>query len=113
VFNDFTELFQRDSYEILDHCQVITIEAGTRFIGIDENINTIWILLVGQVKALEEYSTGDIYTFKKFPAPEVFGEMESLADISRFRATLITETECVFLNVPVEMYRQFLKTNSE
>ncbi|NLY46017.1 MAG: Crp/Fnr family transcriptional regulator [Tissierella sp.] len=111
--NDFEELFQEEYSEILNHCQVIKLEAGSRFIAVDEKINTVWILILGQVKALEEYSTGDIYTFKKFPAPEVFGEMEVLADIFKFRATLITESECVFINMPVEYYKEFLKSNSE
>ncbi|HAE92440.1 Crp/Fnr family transcriptional regulator [Tissierella praeacuta] len=111
--SDFEELFQEDFYETLDHCQVVTVEAGVRFVAVDEVINTIWILLSGQVKALEEYSTGETYTFKKFPAPEVFGEMEALADITKFRATLITESQCVFLNIPVDIYQEFLKNNSQ
>lgn len=111
--SDFKELFYKDFYETLDHCKVIKLESGTRFISVGENISTIWILLSGKVKALEEYSTGDIYTFKKFPAPEVFGEMEALAGNTKFRATLITESECVFLNMPVDIYQEFLKRNSQ
>jgi len=111
--SDFEELFQENFYETLDHCQVVIVKAGVRFISVDEEINTIWIVLSGRVKALEEYTTGDIYTFKKFPAPEVFGEMEVLADINKFRATLVTETECVFLNIPVDDYQDLLKNNSQ
>ena len=111
--NDFGDLFQEEYSKILDDCKVIRLEEGARFIGADEEIKTVWILLSGQVKALEEFSTGDIYTFTKFPASEVFGEMEVLADIAKFRATLITESECVFLNMPVELYKEFLKSNSE
>lgn len=111
--DDFGELFQKEYSEILNHCQVTTLDAGARFIAVDEDIKTVWILISGQVKALEEYSTGDIYTFKKFPAPEVFGEMEVLADINKFRATLITEVESVFISMPVEYYKKFLKSNSQ
>lgn len=112
IISSFQELLKEDCHEILDCCQVVTLEAGIRFIAADEKINTIWILLSGKVKALEEYSTGDIFTFKKFPAPEVFGEMEALADNHNYRATLITESECIFLNIPVEIYQDFLKNNS-
>lgn len=111
--SDFEELFQENFYETLDHCQVVIVNAGVRFISVDEGISTIWVLLSGRVKALEEFTTGDIYTFKKFPAPEVFGEMEVLADINKFRATLVTEEECVFLNMPVGIYQDFLKSNSK
>lgn len=111
--SDFEDLFQKGFHETLNRCQVVKVGDGVRFISVAEEINTIWILLLGQVKALEEYTTGDIYTFKKFPAPEVFGEMEVLADINKFRATLVTETECVFLNIPVDDYQDLLKNNSQ
>ena len=84
-----------------------------QFVTIQEDINTIWILLSGKVKALEEYSTGKIYIFQKFSAPEVFGEMEALSDIPYFRASLITETKCVFITVPVSVYLDFLRNHSE
>lgn len=111
--SDFKELLQKDFYETLDYCQVVTVEAGVRLISVNEEISTIWMLLSGQVKALEEYPTGETYTFRKFPAPEVFGEMEVLADINKFKATLITESECIFLKVPVDIYKEFLKNNSQ
>lgn len=110
---EFQELLGKGSHDVLDYCKVVTVEAETRFIAVDEDISTVWILLSGQVKALEEYATGDIFIFKKFPAPEVFGEVETLADITRFRATLITETECVFLNLPVGVYQEFMKNNPQ
>jgi len=109
----FEELFNDDNLDLLDDCQVVTLQAGERFISSDEKIDTIWILLSGLVKALEEFSTGDVYAFTKFPAPEVFGEMEALADIPNFRATLITESKCVFITMPVDVYKNFLENNSK
>ncbi|MCR1899553.1 Crp/Fnr family transcriptional regulator [Irregularibacter muris] len=110
---EFKEIFKENPNEILDFCQVVTIQTGTRFIIADEDISTIWILLSGKVKALEEYATGEIYTFQKFPAPEVFGEMEALSDISKFRASLITESKCTFITLPVNTYIDFLKNHSQ
>lgn len=109
---EFEELFDGKFTEILDTCQLVKLKEDIRFIEDDGQIDQIWLLLKGQVKALEEFSTGDIYTFSRFPAPEVFGEMEVLAGVHRFRATLITESPCVFLTLPVEAYRSFLKANS-
>lgn len=110
---ELEELMGKDFENALDYSQITRIKEGTRFIVVDELITTIWILLSGEVKALEEYSTGDIYTFKKFKASEIFGEMELLADVNKFRATLISETDCVFLNIPADVYKDFLKSNSE
>ena len=105
----FTKLLQKD---ILDYCKVIKIESGARFVTSKEEVDKVWILLLGKVRALEEYTTGDIYIFQKFDAPEVFGEMEALAEIPHFRASLIAETECVFITLPVNIYLRFLKENS-
>ncbi|WP_300384627.1 Crp/Fnr family transcriptional regulator [Clostridium sp.] len=106
----FKQLLQNDT---LNYCKVITIEVGTRFVTSKEDVNKIWILLLGKVRALEEYTSGDIYIFQRFVAPEVFGEMEALAEIPHFRASLIAETKCVFITLPVILYLNFLKDNSE
>jgi CRP/FNR family transcriptional regulator, cyclic AMP receptor protein len=105
----FKQLLQND---ILNYCKVRRIETGTRFVTSKEEVNKVWILLLGKVRALEEYTTGDIYIFQKFDAPEVFGEMEALAEIPHYRASLIAETECVFITLPVNIYLRFLKENS-
>lgn len=109
----FGQLFQEDAYPLLDRCKVVIIPKDTKFISSHDKINTIWILLYGNVKAVEEYSTGDIYIFQKFKAPEVFGEMEALSEISCYRASLITESECIFMKIPLALYIKFLKSNSE
>ena len=109
----FEQLFQVNAYSLLDSCKVVTISEDTKFVSSHDKIDTIWILLAGKVKALEEYSTGDVYVFQKFCAPEVFGEMEALSDICNYRASLITASECTFINVPVTIYLKFLKSNSE
>lgn len=109
----FEQLFQESACHLLDSCKVVTVSENTRFISSHEKIDNIWILLKGSVKAIEEYSTGDVYVFQKFSAPEVFGEMEALADICCYQATLNTESECIFIKVPVTMYLKFLKTNSK
>lgn len=108
---EFMELFQDGNSEFLEQCKIVTLKPDFRFVVSGEDISKIWILLKGYVKALEEFNTGETFIFKRFPAPEVFGEMEALADIDKYRATLITDTECVFLNLPVEEYKKILKNN--
>lgn len=109
----FKELFH-DSYEYaFKDYKINSLKKGTRFVVFEEEILTVWILISGEVKALEEYYTGDRFIFKKFQAPEVFGEMEILAEMNNFIATLITETDCIFLNIPVEIYNEILKSDPE
>ena len=49
------------------------MEPERRFVTADDPVECIWILLQGKVKAKEEYPSGDVYVFRKFTAPEVFG----------------------------------------
>jgi len=109
--NEFIELFHENNSEFLEKCKIVTVKPDFRFVVSGEDITKIWILLKGYVKALEEFNTGETFIFKRFPAPEVFGEMEALADIDKFRATLLTDTECVFLVLPVDQYKKILKNN--
>lgn len=109
----FQELFQEAPQELLDRCSIVTIKKDVRFVASRENVNKIWVLLSGTVKALEEYISGDVYIFTRFNAPEVFGEMEAVAEIPSFRASLIAETDCVFVTVPVSVYLQHLRNNSK
>lgn len=109
----FEQTFENASRVFFDNCNVVTIKEDTKFVTAEENIDTIWILLLGQVKVLEEYVSGDEYIFTRFDALEVFGEMEGLAGIQKFRASLITETDCVFVTVPLSIYLTLLKKNNE
>lgn len=108
-FSDFEELFNEDFNKVVDQYQITTLDSDVIFIQKDEDINIIWILLSGQVKGLEEYFTGDLFTFKRFHAPEVFGEMEILAEESKYRSSLTTDTKCEFLTIPVEVYKEIFR----
>lgn len=112
--NDMIEdLISEGKEGVLAQSHITVCEIGERFVMVDESIENVWILLSGKVKALEEFYTGDIFTFNKFTAPEIFGEMEILADINKYRATLITEKKSFFLNIPAEVYLGFLKRNPD
>ncbi|HHT96742.1 MAG TPA: Crp/Fnr family transcriptional regulator [Clostridiales bacterium] len=109
----FKIFFQHANDSFINLCNIKKIAKDIRFITVKEQIDKINILVSGRVKALEEYVTGDIYIFKSFNAPEIFGEMEAVAEIQEFRASLITETECVFVTIPTETYVKYLKNNTD
>lgn len=105
------DLLQGEAKGLPQCCNLVTVEPERRFVTADDPVECIWILLQGKVKAKEEYPSGDVYVFRKFTAPEVFGEMEALADLATFRATLVSETRCTFLVLPVPVYVEILKSN--
>lgn len=109
----FEHLFLNRPYNFLDKCNIVTIRANERFVATGEDLDKIWIALSGQVKVMEEFESGETYIFTKFSAPEIFGEMEALAQISRFRASLVAVTDCIFIVGPVQEYINWIKNDPQ
>lgn len=109
----FQHLFQVESNEFLKTCKIVTIRKNQRFVSTGENLDSIWICLSGVVKVMEEFTSGETYIFTKSPAPEIFGEMEALAEIPIFRASLVAETDCIFIVGSVEAYVEWLKRDGK
>lgn len=103
------DLFQDELDKFMDEGAVVQVKAGTRFITAREAITKVWILIAGDVNVLEEYRTGIVYIFQENRTPSVFGEMELIADLDFFMASLIAKTECLLVTLPVKSYRDYLK----
>lgn len=109
----FGQMFANVDEKFLDKSTLTVVKKGKRFITVEEKIDSLWVLLSGQVKVLDEHLSGDIYVFTRFYDLEIFGEMEGMAGLKNFQASLITETDSVFLNLPLETYISFLKENPD
>ena len=109
----FEHLFQEKSDIFLNSCKIITIKPNERFISTGEDLDKIWICMSGSVKAMEEFRSGETYIFTQFSAPEIYGEMEALAEIPKYRTSLVTVTECVFIVGSVDQYIAWLKQDPD
>lgn len=109
----FNKVFEDVPDDILDTVQIVRVPKGKRFVVVDEKLDNIRILLSGRVKAMEEYLTGEIFVFSRFDPPEIFGEIEALGNIDTFRASLVTEENSVFVTLPVDVYLEILKENTD
>ncbi|WP_045514728.1 Crp/Fnr family transcriptional regulator [Neobacillus niacini] len=94
-------------------CRMVKMKADTKFISANDHCNAIWILIEGHVRATEEQISGDVYVFTEFQAPELFGEMEGLAGISSYKATLVTSTDCKFIVLPMDSYLNWIRNDSQ
>lgn len=94
-------------------CHVVKMKADTKFVSVNDVCNSVWILIEGQVRAMEEQVSGDIYVFSEFHAPELFGEMEGIAGHSFYKATLVTSTDCQFIVLPIENYLDWIRNDPE
>lgn len=109
---EYTRRFlKKECRDFLATCNIVTIEADKRFVSTGERVDKVWITLSGTIKVMEELETGENYIFTQFSAPAIFGEMETLADIGRYSASLVTVTECVFLVGSSKEYLDWLKND--
>lgn len=94
-------------------CRIVNMEADTKFISANEPCNSIWVLIEGRVRAIEEQISGDVYAFTEFQAPELFGEMEVLAGIPYYKVTLSSASYCRFVVIPMNRYLGWIRNDAE
>lgn len=94
-------------------CHVVKVRKDAKFVSSDDSCDAIWILISGNVRAMEEQMSGEIYVFSEFQAPYLFGEMEGLADSPSYKATLVASTDCQFIIWPMESYLNWLQNDSQ
>ena len=108
----FEGFFQNNSENFLKHSTIVTIRANERFVHTGDYLDKVWICISGTVKVLEEFKSGETYIYAKFSAPEVFGEMETIAEIPIYRSSLIAETDCIFIVGPTDIYINWIKEDA-
>ena len=105
----FEYLFQVESHEFLKTCKIVTKKCSERFVSTGEIVDKIWICLSGTVKVMEEFKTGETYIFTEFTAPEIYGEMEALAEIPLYGSSLVAATDCIFIVGDVQAYLDWMQ----
>lgn len=105
-------LFQSELDKFMDEGDIIHVKEGIRFITSREKITKVWILITGDVNVIEEYRSGTAYIFQENHTPSVFGEMELIANMDFFMASLIAKTDCLLVTIPVKSYLNHIKSNS-
>ncbi len=110
--NYFETFFGRDSESFLKQCTIVTVRANERFVHTGDILDKAWICISGTVKVMEEFKSGETYIYAKFSAPEIFGEMETVAGIPIYRSSLIAETDCIFIVGPTDDYINWIKKDA-
>lgn len=77
----------------------------------NESAAFIFYLLSGKVKGISLQSVNSLYAFALFEAPAYLGEVEAFSGADHYRSTLICQGDCSFLEVPVESYLAWVKTD--
>lgn len=96
---------------LMDSFQVVRVPKGTAFINEGEKADTIYILMRGKVVAVDYRVQEMAYGFITFQSMEVFGAMEILVDMDRYKTTLETTKDSIFLKISREIFEKWLKND--
>ncbi len=93
---------------LLESFQVVHIKKNTAFIHENAEVNTVYILVEGIVKATDYRVYECVYDYARFSPVETFGAMEFLVGCTKYKTTLITETDCRFLRISKDQFEKWM-----
>lgn len=94
---------------ILDSFQIIDMEKNHVFIRENSEVDRVYILVEGIVKAIDYRIFGIKYDYMRFYPVKVFGTMEILLEIEKYMTTLITVTPCKMLVISKKKFEEWIK----
>lgn len=93
---------------LMNALHVIKIRKEQTFITEGEAADKIYILLKGKVVGIDYRVKEIAYGYLKFKPIEVFGAMEIMMKMDRYKATLQTLENCLFLRIEREIFAKWL-----
>lgn len=96
---------------LLDSIQIINPKKNTIFIRENTQVDSVYILADGMVKAIDYRFLGNSYDYMWFYPVKTFGGMEILLELDHFQTTLSTMTPCKMLVVPKNIFEKWMKTD--
>lgn len=94
---------------LLNACTVVDMKKGEAFINEKEPVQTVYILIKGNVKACDFRIMDVAYEFCRYNAVEILGGMELFVDCEEYMTTLICETDCQFITLPKDAFAKWMK----
>lgn len=93
----------KDKYKIriFEKSRIITLKGN--------NIEKIYISLVGKMQVKNEFENGFIYNFAEVESIAYIGVMEIMADEKKYSSTLQTSTECTMIEMKVDDFVSWIK----
>lgn len=78
----------------------------------NEPIEKVYVLLEGEVKAVDFRVKGAAYEYAHFGPVTVLGSMECLFDLNHYTTTLVTMSSCTLVSVPKVVFENWLKSDA-
>ena len=102
------DYFKNAPYWLMESFQVLNLPPKTTFIDEGEEANNVFILLKGNVTAIDYRVEEIVYRHHDFVPIEVFGAMEIIGEMEYFMTTLMTVSQSVILKCPRSKFEKWL-----
>lgn len=106
-------LFQNCTEEVKYYMTLVDVEANTTLIKAGDRCSNIYIILSGKVTGIDWPINARAYSFKDFGAGDFFGEIECFADLTNYRISVVTVTDCRVLVIPAPFYMEWIRNDVE
>ncbi len=103
--------FSNAPASLMEQFQTVRIPAGTIFIDEGTSADRVFILLSGKVIAVDYRVREMAYGYCHFQPVEAFGAMEILGNMDRYKTTLATKEDSVFLKITRSRYENWIRND--
>lgn len=102
-------LFHNAPLWLFDEMKFISIEKGHTFIREGEPVSRIFILVSGNVRAMDYRIMNIEYNYMNFHPVTMFGTMELLNNMEVYQTTLVSETSCRLISISSSVLMRWMK----
>ena len=92
----------------MESMQIVHKEKNNVFVKEGLGVDNVYILIDGIVKAIEYRICGIVYDYMWFYPVKVFGSMEILLKLEKYRTTLMTVTPCTLLVISKSKFETWM-----
>ena len=107
----FRTYFESAPGEVLGMLSLEKRYADRYLVEENEPVERIYILLEGQVKAVDFRVKGSAYEYARFNGVSFLGTMECLFEEAQYMTNLITVTPCTLVSLPKKVYEGWLNSD--
>lgn len=93
---------------LLESMHIVHIDKNKVFIEENKNVDMVYILVDGIVRAIDYRFFGIEYDYMWFYAIKVFGAMEVLLNIEKYKTTLMTVSKCTLFVIPKSKFEKWM-----
>lgn len=104
-----TRLFTNCPAPVIAAMQIIRVPEGYHLIEAGTPCNVIYIILKGAASGMDYQLSGNLYLFVEFAVADVLGDYEILGDISAYRVSIRTASECELAVIPAALYLDWMR----